>query len=71
MPSMHPLCGSVTLADEDARKFRNQAIYGRPRKEAHESAERGVRMARELKENGGKMTIGITDSQSQAMGRIL
>jgi len=44
--------GRVELSGADARKFRAQATYGRPKKEAKLSVARGAAMARELQSSG-------------------
>jgi hypothetical protein len=38
--------GRVTLTGEDAKKFKAQVTYGRPKAAAVESAKRGVEMSR-------------------------
>lgn len=44
--------GRVELTGADARKFKAQATYGRPKKEAKLGAARGAAMARELQSSG-------------------
>ncbi|MEA3014584.1 MAG: hypothetical protein QOD42_3129 [Sphingomonadales bacterium] len=44
--------GRVELSGDDARKFRAQATYGRPKKEAKFSVVRGATMVRELQSSG-------------------
>lgn len=44
--------GRVTLTDEDAVKFKNQVVYGKPRSTAVESVKRGIRLSRQYKERG-------------------
>lgn len=50
--------GRVTLTDEDAKKFKNQVVYGKPKAAAVESVRRGVILAREF-EKGGKIRISV------------
>jgi hypothetical protein len=52
--------GRVTLTGEDATKFKKQVAYGRPTKAAIETAKRGAVMAREMRDNGGKLTFKVT-----------
>jgi len=50
--------GRVTLTEEDAAKFTRQVRYGRPKAAAVESVKRGIKLARELSENGRvKVTV--------------
>jgi hypothetical protein len=44
--------GRVTLTEADAKKFRNQATYGRPKAAAKENVAKGVAMSRTLRETG-------------------
>jgi hypothetical protein len=44
--------GGLHLTGADARKFRNQAKYGRPNKAAKTSAAKGVASAKVLLANG-------------------
>lgn len=41
--------GSVTLTDEDAKKFKRQVTYGKPKASAKESVSRGVKLASEFR----------------------
>jgi hypothetical protein len=50
--------GGVKLTGEDARKFRAQVKFGRPKNTAIEAAKRGVELARELSKNGSIRFIG-------------
>ncbi|MEP2827587.1 hypothetical protein [Parvibaculum sp.] len=50
--------GRVTLTDEDAKKFKNQVIYGKPKAAAVESVKRGVTLAHEFGK-GGRIRIQI------------
>lgn len=47
---------SVRLSGEDAKKFRNQVTYGKPKKAARESLKRGVALVRRLQRDG-KLTF--------------
>ncbi|WP_127144920.1 hypothetical protein [Pelagibacterium montanilacus] len=55
--------GRVTLTEKDAKKFEAQVTYGRPKAAAHESAKRGVELARRLKDSGGKLTFSIQPAE--------
>ncbi|TMJ15482.1 MAG: hypothetical protein E6G94_07045 [Alphaproteobacteria bacterium] len=44
--------GRVELTGDDAKKFRNQATYGRAKPAAKEAVARGVVMSRSLKDGG-------------------
>lgn len=44
--------GRVELTEADAKKFRNQATYGRPKAAAIENVAKGVQMSRSLRETG-------------------
>lgn len=44
--------GSVVLTNEDARKFQNQVIYGKPKAAAVEAVPRAKKLAEEMAENG-------------------
>lgn len=44
--------GRVVLTDADARKFKAQATYGRPKKAARENVAKGVLLSRDLKASG-------------------
>ena len=50
--------GRVTLTDEDAKKFKNQVIYGKPKAAAVESVKRGVTLARQF-EKDGKIRLSV------------
>ena len=47
----------ITLTGDDAKKFRDQVTYGKPKKAASESLARGVELSRQMQQNGGKLTI--------------
>jgi hypothetical protein len=51
--------GRVTLTDDDAKKFRNQVSYGKPKQAAAESVKRGVQMVQTFQENKGKVTVRL------------
>jgi hypothetical protein len=44
--------GRVTLTGEDAKKFKNQVTYGKPKKAAVESVKRGIASSRKLEKHG-------------------
>lgn len=44
--------GAVRLSGQDAKKFVNQVVYGKPRKEAVASYKRGERLVAEFREKG-------------------
>jgi len=44
--------GRVELTGADAKKFRNQAIYGRAKPAAKDAVARGVILSQSLKEKG-------------------
>ena len=50
--------GRVKLTKSDAKKFRSQVTYGRPKAAAVEAVQRGVELARALQKNG-KVTLTI------------
>lgn len=50
--------GRVTLTDEDAKKFKNQVRYGKPKAAAVKSVKNGVVLAREF-EKAGKIRLSI------------
>ncbi|MCO5129276.1 MAG: hypothetical protein M9932_01760 [Xanthobacteraceae bacterium] len=51
--------GRVTLTDEDAKKFRNQVAYGKPKQVAKDSMQRGVEIVRQFNENKGRVTVSL------------
>jgi hypothetical protein len=51
--------GRVTLTGQDAKKFKAQVTYGRPKAAAVESAKRGVEMSRAFQANGGKVKLTL------------
>jgi hypothetical protein len=51
--------GRVTLTDDDARKFRNQVSYGKPKQAATDSVKRGVQMVQSFQDNKGKVTVRL------------
>lgn len=55
--------GSVTLTEDDAKKFKNQVTYGRPKANASAAVSRGVEMAREFRETRSlKITLNVKSS---------
>ena len=61
--------GRVTLTGEDAKKFKNQVKYGKPKKAAIESIKRGVVLSRKLEKNGRVvLVIKQPDSAKGARG---
>jgi hypothetical protein len=44
--------GRVTLTGPDAKKFRNQVLYGKPKAAALKSVKQGVALSRQLQEHG-------------------
>ena len=44
--------GRVKLTNNDARKFRNQVVHGRPKAAAVASVRRGMEMSRKLSDDG-------------------
>jgi hypothetical protein len=42
--------GSVTLTEEDAKTFKRQVTYGKPKPNAKVAVARGVQMAKEFRE---------------------
>lgn len=55
--------GHVTLTEDEAKKFKNQATYGRPKKAAVEATERGLHLVKKMKENGGQLTFTIKSTK--------
>ena len=51
--------GRITLTGADAKKFRNQVTYGKPKKAAVESVAQGVELSRQMQQNGGKLTVQL------------
>ena len=52
MSSKSNAFGRVELTGADAKKFRNQATYGRAKPAAKEAVKRGMMLSRDLKESG-------------------
>ena len=44
--------GRVVLTDADAKKFKNQITYGKPKKAAAEGVSAGLKLNKELQANG-------------------
>lgn len=57
--------GSVILTGKDAEKFVNQVRYGRPKKAASETIQRGSELAKELL-SSGKVTLTLEPKKSHA-----
>lgn len=53
--------GRVVLTEADAKKFKDQVTYGRPKKAAKEAVARGVVLSRQLRERGS-FTFKVTTS---------
>ena len=51
--------GSVTLTEEDAKKFKRQVSYGKPKASAKESVERGVKLAGQFRSSNRSMTLKV------------
>ncbi len=51
--------GRVTLTEEDAKKFKRQVTYGKPKAAAVETVQSGVAMSRQFKENGGQVSLTL------------
>ncbi|MDP1617059.1 hypothetical protein [Phenylobacterium sp.] len=49
--------GSVTLTDEDAKKFKRQVTYGKPKASAKESVTRGVKLAGDFRQGNRELTF--------------
>lgn len=49
--------GSVTLTEDDAKKFKNQVTYGKPKPQAKESVARGVKLAADFREGNRSVTF--------------
>lgn len=51
--------GRVTLTGRDAKKFKAQVTYGRPKAVAVESVRKGIEMSRQFDQNGGRVTLKL------------
>jgi len=51
--------GRVVLTGVDAEKFRSQVKFGRPKKAAVQSMERGLKLLREFEENNGSVKLTL------------
>lgn len=51
--------GRVTLTGRDAKKFKAQVTYGRPKLAAVESVRKGIEMSRQFERNGGSVTLKL------------
>lgn len=47
----------VTLTGEDAKKFKRQVTFGRPKAAAKENVARGVEMVKSYHQNGGYLVF--------------
>jgi len=65
---MSNVFGRVTLTDEDAKKFRRQTTYGRPKSEAAESLRKGLEISRELRDSG-RVSVKVTIQPKQVAKR--
>lgn len=57
MAVISSMFGSVTLTEEDAKKFKRQVTYGKPKAAAKVSIERGVKLAGEFRTGNRTLTI--------------
>jgi hypothetical protein len=60
--------GRVTLTGEDAKKFKQQIIHGKPKKAAVESIKRGVALARAFQKNG-KVVLVASRAKAKRGGK--
>ena len=51
--------GSVTLTGEDAKKFKRQVTFGKPKQGAKDSVLRGTALAESFRQNGRQLTVKI------------
>jgi hypothetical protein len=51
--------GRVKLTDEDAKKFKAQVTYGRPKAAAVASVKNGVELSRDFRKNGGTLKVTL------------
>ena len=49
--------GRVTLTGDDAKKFKRQVTFGRPKAAAKANVEEGVKLAREFRANGRRLAL--------------
>jgi len=49
--------GRVTLTGQDAKKFKNQAVYGKATPAAKAGVKRGVTLVRALSKSGGSLAL--------------
>ena len=57
--------GRVTLTGQDAKKFKNQVLYGKAKPEAKATVRRGVLLVKKLSKSG---SLTLTSSSS---GRLI
>lgn len=56
--------GRVTLTGQDAQKFKNQVVYGKPKAAATKSVSDGVELSREMQKSGKVVrTVKITPAR--------
>jgi hypothetical protein len=55
--------GRVTLTGADAKKFRDQVTYGKPKAAAKESVKRGIAMVRDMSKSGKSHFVLKTQSR--------
>lgn len=58
--------GRVSLTGEDAKKFKNQVVYGKPKKEAVEAVKRGVALSRAFKQSGS-VTLDLKQAKARSV----
>lgn len=51
--------GSVTLTGDDAKKFKRQVTFGKPKATAKASVARGVELAKNFRANDRELTIKV------------
>ena|ERR1035437_8594044 len=59
--------GGITLTDDDAKKFRNQVLYGKPKQAAQDSVKRGVQIVRSFQKNKGKVIVRLHAEECNTM----
>ena len=56
--------GRVTLTGDDARKFKRQVTFGRPKAVAKANVEQGVKLARDFRANGRRLVLTVPSGKS-------
>ncbi len=51
--------GRVSLTGDDAKKFKRQVTFGRPKANAKDNVERGVQLVQSFRSQGGKLTFSV------------